>query len=339
MVDKFEVFRGPAGAVGAALFQTRRAGLLIVKTIETSMASRIIKKLRSYLNLSQQLTKERDLAEIRQFVALIGAETDGREIEVDEDAIARFEEALTRQNFSPLDVEANVKMLRDRTRWASLASRVEQLRSEAAEAEQLVIQFGVDEAERHRQALLELERKREAARLKLSEHVRALEAEGDLRASAGPVANQEALQQELKRLVPRIERVRERLDASDRDGGNAESPAVWGSVNRRPARLARQVREMLAQKNKSYSQERRLELERTLRAAEAAVVASETELRELESRHAEVISLMNPSEDSWRDPENFTLKRHSVDADEQRKIHARRFGMDQHNRGLSISSS
>lgn len=299
------------------------------------MAKAIHQRLKDLLFRREQSITTNEYAEVREAVILAHEIDNGADIDVD---IDYYRQILDAAKIPEGLWDLNAERLAKRKRDEPLARREEELRVKAEELEHEAAEFDRAEAARHNAALIEGERKREAARMVTGQYIRSVEAKSDLIETASPVKNFKQLMAEQRAEASAIAGLRTKLDPGDREDGVDLSGTILSNVADRPARLARQLKQLLSNRNAGYSGQRIKELKKTLGAAEAAVEAARIQLAEHEQRHAEITAALTPAPEHYLVAENFAvIRKMPRDAEAERKAHAARFGMSVNDPGFAIT--
>lgn len=232
-------------------------------------------------------------------------------------------ELLDDEKLTIADFEVNVEMAKNRIRWAKLSAQEETLKVESERLDAEWRSFDIAEATRHREALKELADMKMAADRASTDYIDAFTACQELLATAAPLDDGPELREQLAEVRRQILAIETKLNPRDLPN---DSGQYVSSVEDRPARLARQARTMLAEKNTGYTPERRKQIESWLAAAEREISRCDKELARLQKQCAAINAKQTVGPDDWKRPENFAIVRKRQSRDDMAKQQAQRMG-------------
>lgn len=256
---------------------------------------------------------------VRQFALLAAKSELGIAADFDRDELL---DSLTKEGLTP-DFQANVELVKKRIVWADLAAQEPTLQASSEKLDAEWRTFDIAEAERHRKALKKLADMKAAAQQASVTYLDSFEAREKLKSTAAPPDDIDELNQQLAEINRKIAVAELALDAGDK---HDDAFYRLASIESRPARLARQCRDALADMNTNVPADRRKGIKSQLAAAERAVAKREKELLTLKDEREALNERLSVKPDDWKRPENFALIRAVRSHDDQAKQRATELG-------------
>lgn len=266
----------------------------------------------------------RQVADVRELIVLLARHEMGESVEIDGDWAA---ELIEQAGLTEEDVRRNIDIVKGRYAKAKLAKDVDSASKAASDAEQAWRDADAEEGRRRQEAHRRLQVLESELNAAMTRSQSATMAHADLIAYAHTSDEELQLLEQQKVRNKKLREIEKKLNSRPPE----VRPNLDFTVAQHPAALLRQTERDLAEfaDKTAYvntSPERKAKLESRLAAAKKATADAAKEKKALEKELANIRRKLDALAEAKLAPENFTLVRAQLSADERRMKNARDMG-------------